>query len=923
MADSVLHGNKIEGIRIKDVKIMAKKFLYAALAGVGMLLAGCSEDVITNDTQAVEKHVGDEIMFGGSASYDTNRPTKATRTEYGGYENIANGAEPVYWTQGDDVRVYCPEARFQMSDYDVNVTGSKVITTSLSRRGDHSLQWGESLNHTFYAVYPAPTTNVEGSDLNGSTSFTGKIPTEQKAAKYTAPTEGGYSHVFTPDMNYAYMVAKTYVPDRNKIGTNVYLQFRPIATAVEVTLQNNTGRNLTFQQIQCYSEAGNIAGTFTAELGGMTEYTSGTMQYATGYPAITVGEGEDAIIIPMQDNAGQDIVVKLGQSVTFTVFMLPNADVNDLQISLKAKLGDTEGYKTGTLNGVTIQKHKKTYLRNLSLSGVSYTQSEWVKALVENTQTSGTVLRALSIPGAGGATSGNMDNNSETDKYRQQNLDIEGLWNKGIRCFEFAVDVAGTTVTGNTSLGNEIVLCNGQKTGISLQTAVNSVTALLKKHPKEFAMVIIAYQTLGGFSSRTPSTFMTQFNSFWSGITSTDDAKGYKTAAFSPTMTVTDAQKTLFCMVRPTSIYQDYDDGVGEGIITADVNSAWWAGLTNTENHLTVESRTYSDLKMPNAATDVIVVKGWGALKDKWQQRGYTKHSIRQNNVPSHWFFGTIYYEYDDMPGRPFDSGEFRTSNDGWDYASHSWHGKTWYGNFPNGSYEATVTPNFTYATTTDGLDVYAQEWARVSDMTYPADTDTNKDAYPQVDVNSDGTVCSAIAWNNTYEEKRSNVTGTLTKALENTGNTIYINSLCGYFVDNNIPESYKPCTLTDWSIYWNATKWYRKPLPGASQTSGMYGNIEGFAKTINDDFNKHLQSVTETVSKLGSMGIIMLDRVGEYESSERIPQIIIANNFQFALNPNPNLDLTKGGNVKQEDVVLSREQNRGTKSAAPIITWE
>lgn len=901
---------------------MAKKFLYAALASVGMLLAGCSEDVITNDTQAVEKHVGDEIMFGGSASYDTNRTSKTTRTEYGGYENIANGAEPVYWTQGDDVRVYCPEARFQMSDYDVDVAGSKVITTSLSRRGDYSLQWGESLSHTFYAVYPAPTTNVEGSDLNGSTSFTGEIPDMQEPANYIAPIEGGYSHVFTPDMNYAYMVAKTYVPDRNKIGTNVYLQFRPIATAVEVTLQNNTGRNLTFQQIQCYSEAVNIAGTFTAELGGMTEYTSGTMQYATGYPAITVGEGEDAIIIPMQDNAGQDIVVKLGQSVTFTVFMLPNADVNDLQISLKAKLGNTEGYKTGTLNGVTIQKHKKTYLRNLSLSGVSYTQSEWVKALVENTQTSGTALRALSIPGAGGATSGNMDQTSETGKYRQQNLDIEGLWNKGIRCFEFAVDVAGSTVTGNTSLGNEIVLCNGQKTGISLQTAVNSVTALLKEHPKEFAMVIIAYQTLGGFSSRTPATFMAQFNSFWNDITSPDGAKGYKTVAFNPAMTVTDAQKTLFCMVRPTSIYQDYDDSVGEGIITADVNSSWWANLTGTTDELTIEHLNYADLKMPNAATDVIVVKGWGALKDKWQQRGYNKHSLRQDNRPTAW---PHTYNGDNLPGRPFDSGEFRTSKSGWDYPAHSWHGKTWYGNFPNGSYAATVTPDFAYATTTDGLNVYAQEWARVSDMTYPADTETNKDAYPQVDLNSDGTVCSAIAWNNTYTEKLSNVEGTLTKALENTGNTIYINSLCGYFVDNDIPESYKPCTLTDWSIkgttYVFGATWKRFPLPGASQTSGMYGNIERFAKTINDDFNKHLQTVTETDSKLGSMGIIMLDRVGEYESSERIPQIIIANNFQFDLKTT--LDLTKGGNVKQEDVVLSREQNRGTKTTAPIITWE
>lgn len=894
---------------------MAKKFLYAALAGVGMLLAGCSEDVITNDTQAVEKHVGDEIMFGGSASYDTNRTSKTTRTEYGGYENIDNGAEPVYWTEDDDVRVYCPEARFQMSDYDVKVEGSKVITTGLLRRGDYSLQWGESLSHTFYAVYPAPTTNVEGSDLNGSTSFTGVIPAIQTPANYIAPIEGGYSHVFTPDMNYAYMVAKTYVPDRNKIGTNVYLQFRPIATAVEVTLQNNTGRNLTFQEIQCYSKAGNIAGTFTAELGGMTEYTSGTMQYATGYPAITVGEGEgkNKITIPTQDG-GKDIVVKLGQSVTFTVFMLPKADVKDLQISLKAKLGDTEGYKTGTLNGVTIQKHKKTYLRNLSLSGLSYTQSEWVKALVENTQTSGTALRALSIPGAGGATSGNMDNNSETDKYRQQNLDIEGLWNKGIRCFEFAVDVAGTTVDGNTSLGNEIVLCNGQKTDITLQVAVNSVTALLQEHPKEFAMVIIAYQTLGGFSSRKPVDFMTQFNSFWSGITSTDGAKGYYTEAFSPTMTVTQAQNTLFCMVRPTSIYQDYDDGVGEGIITADVNESWWTNFTKTTDELTVEHLNYADLNMPNAADDVIVVKGWGALKDKWQQRGYSKHSLRQNNRPS--VLGST-YKGDGLPGRPFDTSTMKTSK--WDNynTAITWHNGNWYGVLP-AEYTATdLEPDFAYATTTGTLNVYAQEWARVSNL----DVKLNNDV-PQIDMNADRTECTAIGWNESYSEKLSNVIGTLKLALANTGTTIYINSLCGYFVDNGIPESYKPCTLTDWSIKGNVIYgWRQFPLPGASQTSGMYGNIEGFAKTINDDFNKHLQSVADTESKLGSMGIIMLDRVGEYESSERIPQIIIANNFQFALNPN--LDLTKGGNVKQEDVVLSREQNRGTKTAAPIITWE
>ena len=85
---------------------MTKKFLYTALAGVSLILSGCSEDLVSESTQATEKHFGEEILFGGSASYNVNGGTKnGTRTVYGGYENITDGAEPVYWTQGDAVRV--------------------------------------------------------------------------------------------------------------------------------------------------------------------------------------------------------------------------------------------------------------------------------------------------------------------------------------------------------------------------------------------------------------------------------------------------------------------------------------------------------------------------------------------------------------------------------------------------------------------------------------------------------------------------------------------------------------------------------------------------------------------------------------------------------------------------------------------------
>lgn len=102
----------------------------------------------------------------------------------------------------------------------------------------------------------------------------------------------------------------------------------------------------------------------------------------------------------------------------------------------------------------------------------------------------------------------------------------------------------------------------------------------------------------------------------------------------------------------------------------------------------------------------------------------------------------------------------------------------------------------------------------------------------------------------------------------------------------------------------------------------GFRGNIAAYADWVNTRFYNLLLQKNAAGELTGkSTGIVMMDRVGEYEASKRIPQIIVANNFQFALKTT--LDLTKGGNVKQEDVILSREQNRSTKSAAPIITWE
>lgn len=933
MADSVLHGNKIEGIRIKDVKIMAKKFIYTALAGVSLLFAGCSEDLVGDYVQPTEKHFGEEIVFGGSASYDVSEGAKdGTRTVYGGYENITDGAEPVYWKQGDAVRVYCPEGANNTADYDVYVDGEKVITTSLSRRGESALQWGNPNNeHTFYAVYPAPSESTAGENLNGTSTIVGTIPSEQPSSSYEK--KNGYDHVFTPNMNYAYMVAKTVIPVPNNIGESVYLRFMPIATALEITLQNGSGRTLNLKNVELSSKANYIAGSFASDLKTMTVTASANVHYGTGYPETTLtGNASKSITIPFAQGVATSLEVKVGESVTFTAFMLPTADITDLQMRINGEEGGSSVYKTATFQGVSIKMKKKTYFRNLAISATPYTDAEWFKAIYETAPS--TKLNALSIPAAGGAGSGYTTEGSYNveDNLRQQNYDIPTLWNMGVRCFEFAVDIASGGADG--LLGQQPLLSGGSSCGITLGQAVTDVVNQLVANPQEFAMVILTYQNTNGWGgmediTRDPAMFMKQANVFWgkmqAGLIARNEGKEelahLNTALYSPDMTVEDAHGKLFCICRPTSIYQDYGEILN----------------SNTGNN-SIGTKEYPTLDSPHE--HMVVIQGWGALKDKWQQRGYSKYSVRQATTGN-----------DGKPGRPFDVATL------WSYAATEWwnvagahHGATkhtdwnigvrakyddsktinaWYGDLPSTSWTpGELTTNFTYETSLgQNHKAWIQEWARVSNFgnqisdilaleqqKCSQSSDTHGNINPHDEV-------KAIYWSNTKQEKINNIREALDIAIGKTpksNHSIYINSLCGYYVDSKIESSYLPLVLTDRNIV-RGTE-----LTGSSITAGMAGNIQLFAHDINKEFNTILHELTAD-NNVGPMGIIMMDRVGEVledgdESSKVIPKIIISNNFKFQWNSGTEV---RSSTLESGDKIVGSARTRGTDSTAPIITWE
>lgn len=890
---------------------MTKKFLYTALAGVSLILSGCSEDLVSESTQATEKHFGEEILFGGSASYDVSEGTKdGTRTVYGGYENITDGAEPVYWTQGDAVRVYCPEGANNTADYNVDVTGEKVITTSLSRRGESALQWGNPNNkHTFYAVYPSPSESTAGENLNGTSTIVGTIPSEQPSFSYEK--KNGYDHVFTPNMNYAYMVAKTIIPVPNNIGESVYLRFMPIATALEITLQNGSGRTLNLKNVVLSSEANGIAGSFASDLETMTVTASANVNYGTGYPETTLtGNASNSITIPFAQGVAEgatSLEVKVGESVTFTAFMLPTADITDLQMRINGEEGGSSVHKTATFQGVSIKMKKKTYFRNLAISATPYTDAEWFKAIYESAPN--TKLNALSIPAAGGAGSGYTTAGSYKveDNLRQQNYDIPTLWNMGVRCFEFAVDIASGGADG--LLGQQPLLSGGASCGITLGQAVTDVVNQLVANPKEFAMVILTYQNIDGWGgmeniTRDPATFMTQANTFWgkmqAGLIARNEGKEeLNTALYSPDMTVADAHGKLFCICRPTSIYQDYGSVLKQE-----------TGDEYTYNN------SVKNVDLPTMATPhehMMVIQGWGALKDKWQQRGYSNYSVRKTNTNGN----------DGKPGRPFDVSTMtvKLRLSGY-YIS---------GDVPVVS-NYTITPgkltaDFSYdvktssAETADGA--WVQEWARVSNLTeiywHAFPEGANKDNFASKTYWNK--TCKTAYWAPSFDEKITRINETLSKAVnrKDGDKTVYINSLCGYYVDPNIESSYLPLVLTDRNI---GNLNYE--LSVTSKTAGMAGNIQAYAHDVNKQFNASLQNLTAN-SNIGPMGIIMMDRVGEVlsngdESSKVIPKIIISNNFKFQWNSEKTVQVST---LESEDKIVGSARTRATDSTAPIITWE
>lgn len=642
---------------------MNKKYILSALlCAAAVSFTSCVEENLENITPAQK---GDEIVFGARAGFENADPD--TRTVYfdgDPYEHDGKKFQRIDWVDGKDmIEIYCEQsAGDKRAHYLINNLKDATENTDyayLTRHGDAGLQWGEG-THTFYAMYPSSQMFVSDSDqentlnqgimMEGST-LKGHVPVAQSPVSVEKDDNGNY--VAKPDMRYAYMAAKTTASRENP---NVAMSFVPIATAVQIELQMpavHTGENMTgdpqplsFTEIQV--QGAGIAGDFTADLG---DTWTGT------YPDCqNVGDGFGNIQISISYD-GKPVELKKNQTLTFTVFLRPGADVSDLKVRISP---NGSSYRGKTLQDITIPAKKMTVIRNLMLpsDGVSIEADRWMDQLDPNIE-----FKKLSIPGTGGTFSYNYTGNN-ADRYKQQVIDFESQWTAGIRAFEIVSDRPSSTTA---SLGDQNVECNKTSVGVKVKEVLTTLLAKAasvpegQTEPTECAVLILTYQPHDNSPNRNGAAYAQSLKVMYDGLT---DAQKAQIIQYTPQLTLEQAKGKvmIFCRINQN----DENDN----------------GDTDTKTAFELATETLS-------GTNITLINGCGTGKDKWGARGYTIDGKRAPDISNSYsdFGHSAYIE------------QFMTSS----YLDPATHSRVKKGDM-----------QFGYTTNFEKITCWYQEWARV-----------------------------------------------------------------------------------------------------------------------------------------------------------------------------------------------------------------
>lgn len=940
---------------------MKKIYRYAALVCASAAVAiSCVEENLEPIIPAVD---GDGIVFGVRAGFEDSAPQ--TRTEYSGEDYTVENSdgtttkfERIDWVVNDKIEIYSPQAENPLATTDRPKSTHYVVTNvavgdesendgtnkgkdfaKLANVGETGLRWNGTLTHDFYAMYPSSemfrsTDGTIPNNINKGVLIMGQDKeTESKVMVYGIvsdvqqptvvpdPAKSG-SYIAKPDMNNAYMVAKTSV-DPTK-SNQVNLSFVPIVTAVEIELVNIASEAVTIREIQVASDVP-IAGGFTADLSGWT----GTYPTCTNLTAAAdATEAEKKIQVTTLIQSGSTYTgVNLipGATLKFTVFLLPGSDIENLTVRVSS--GYT--YISKELNKAHIPANLKTRIKNLNLPGdaadFESTGNSWMDQLDPNS-----VIKSLSLPGTGGSFTSEATN----EAFRQQDLTFDEQWALGVRAFELSSDRPSSATT---SLGGEKITCNkvdvvdASGNNITVIDAVRAILGKLATYKTETAALILTYQPEGNDIKRN-------VESYSRSLAKMLDESG------------TTGQGTSLSADEVAKIIP-----YTAGLILGEVNGTNSARgklilicRPNQNNEAEENGETFANAMGYLPSSKVTAINGCGTAKDRWGARGYkfnankrsfTQGTVRAGTIISYYNWGDkVYSSSQPMEDKVLDisnSGnsastiiESTTNNsDGGLFGGLSASdtrtgydimGPNYLEYFMSGKEVNIFANNNSYTETNNGITIgvsrpdptdptelqfgfetnqtntvcWFQEWARVvPEQSVGRRTGTWRDpnsnfSYGDYD----------IYWFESYSEKLSNVKTTFDMAIDNYNNSyIYINSLCGYLAT----------TETDVTPTWSLAP----SMPGGTYGlwGGAGGDIKGLSDILNPAFYNYVveKGLGAGNQVTGPTGIVLMDFVMKatgdngnatagYNSTEDLIQAIIANNQKYATT-GPSLEINPG----------------------------
>ena len=910
---------------------MKKTFrLSALLCAMTLLVTSCSKNIL--DEPVIDPALnGTEIQFGSRAGFENANPN--TRTVYSGETYTGtNGAkfERIDWVTDDQVTIYSPEAgglnpahyHVTKASVDENGAGNDVYDEGyLTKLMDGGLQWNTAkTEHTFYAMYPSPLQlptgiqNLVGLDYSDGVKINAYISNEQHSQGVVAYDANGKvvdmsaadaaakvkRYEVKPDMRFAYMAAKNTVTT----GTaDVTLDFVPVVTALRIELflpasyqdgdkvVTSPDTPIGYVQLNCNG----IAGAYTADLN----------DYVDGYPACeNVGDAVNSIGMLINDNDNLPITLKAGQSLCFTVFVRPGADINlkDIKVSFGLSPIEIRTKRLGTdATTNVIASFKKTSITGLKLpqttSTITLTYEKWMSQIKDEAK-----ISELSILGTGGSFSYGYTGSNQSH-FKQQTMPVfaerdadgnitkMGQWEMGIRAFEMACDrPSGSTVSSPGNLDTRPVRVNKQSMGSwtigsALRALLDRVTS--KEYSSETAMAIITYQSEGGSgNSRHGYVFALALKNLYNTLINEKDSDGNykyrdKIILYSPN-TVLDGSSDESLNARGKLMIvcrvNQRDEGEPEDGNVNNMNPTKLLGDGTSANPGTLYNWERAKKEFENIP--ILLVNGCGTAKDRWKARGYQVSTDGIN-------FATAWDILSDGSLSPLNKSTsmeahlreiYYTDGVSASFGRYS-DGEKWLES-PDMTKIKKNQSQHNYGTNAS-YDIWYQDWARVVNLEYISSEGgevrdgfyVQKGSYPAHGNLSFTKLLSNVypCWPESYTEKLDDVKATFDKSISLNADDkkyVYINSLSGYLVDPAIEMSW-----TQFGYGSNNLSW----------SGGTEGNIEELAKRLNPAFGGYVREKISAQGDRGATGVVLMDYLSSDPAdgaSYFMPSVIISNNI-------------------------------------------